>query len=139
MKNAVKHILFFIPLCLLLFTIWQQHYNYFHIKPLNGSFAKKESPVFSWDTWFSGTYQHDKEADKNENFGFRNFFVRLNHQIDFSIFGQARASGVIVGKENYLYEQGYIDAYYGKDFIGYNKVTEYLKKIKQIQKLSAHF
>ena len=133
MRSVVKHFIFFIPLCLLLFGIWQQHYQYFYIKPLSGSFTKKEKPIFDWSAWFSGSYQHDVEGYKNENFGFRNILVRLNHQIDFLCFKKANAAWVIVGKQNFIYELGYIDAYYGRDFIGYDKINKYLKKLKQVQ------
>jgi hypothetical protein len=59
--------------------------------------------------------------------------VRLKHQVDFDLFGKANAAYVIVGKDNYLYEQAYIDAYYGRDYLGEEKIARELKKIKQVQ------
>jgi hypothetical protein len=45
----------------------------------------------------------------------------------------AKANGVIIGKENYLYEENYIKAYTGKDFIGKPAIYEVTTKLKSLQ------
>ena len=40
---------------------------------------------------------------------------------------------VVIGKENYLYEKGYIDAFFGVDFIGHDSIAISAYKLKMIQ------
>ncbi len=105
----------FIPAC-------EQTLNYFKIEKLNGSYQKTESPAFSFGDWLSGSFQKQMGQWQNENFGFRNILVRLHNQIGFDFYKKSYANFVVVGKNNYLLDQTYIDAYNGKDFIGENNI-----------------
>lgn len=114
----------------LLFPVIQTHLNFIKVRPLKGAVKELEKPKFNIKQWFTGEYQEEEEAYKNASFGFRNFFVRLNNQIAFSLFDKANAKGVVVGKSNYLYEEQYILAYYGKDFIGADSIRHRLDRMK---------
>ena len=133
MQRYIKNSLFICILLFLFVFLCQYKLNFVHLKPLNGASAKKEKPALSINSWFSGEYQKQFEDFFNEEFGFRTVLVKLNHEIDFLCFKKAHAAWVIVGKKNYIYESGYIDAYYGKDYIGEEKINNYLRQIKQIQ------
>lgn len=98
--------------------------------PLKGDVKPAENIVFDKDDWVSGYYQEEKEKYLNESFGFRNQFVRLNNQLAYSIFGKAKANGVIIGKENYLYEENYIKAYTGADFLGEDSINHTIARLK---------
>lgn len=100
---------------------------------LHGAVAKIENPSFNIESWFQDSFQKSKEEYLNSEFGFRTFFVRLNNQIDFSLFGKVHAKQVVRGKENYFYEYNYIPAYYGLDFIGEEKIESTMKQLKTIQ------
>lgn len=102
-------------------------------KPLEGAFYPESDTDISWDGWFSGEYQLQKDKFIKENFGLHNYYIRLICQVNFSVFKKASVSYMVVGKENYLYETGYIDAYYGRDFIGQEKVNDCINKLKKIQ------
>lgn len=104
-----------------------------YITPLDGAFVKQKDVTFSWNAWFNGDYQEQKDKFINQNFGFHNYYIRLICHINFLLFHKANASYVVVGKHNYLYETGYIDAYYGRDFIGEQRIKNYVKKLKTIQ------
>jgi hypothetical protein len=117
----------------MVFPIIQKIGNIVEIDKLNGAIIQLEKPVFSFKNWFSGEYQEKKEKYVNENFGFRNLFVRLNNQIYFDFFNKAKANGVIIGKQNYLYEENYIKAFYGTDFIGKDSIRERMEKFKYVQ------
>jgi len=60
-------------------------------------------PVLTDSSWFAGVYQQQKTERVKETIEFRNDFVRLFNQVDFSLFRIPHANGVIVGKEGYLY------------------------------------
>lgn len=128
-----RNALLFILLLILIFPVIQSALNLVKIKPLNGDVTIASSDSFSVKGWFSGEFQEKQEKYINDNFGLRNFFVRLNNQIAFNLFKKAKANGVIVGKNNYLYEEDYIKAYYGLDYIGIDSIQKQLLKLKFIQ------
>jgi hypothetical protein len=100
---------------------------------LKGWVVLHEKQGFTWKSWFDGTWQEEEELYLNDHFGYRSFFVRLNNQISYSFFGKAKAAGVIIGKNNYLYEENYIKAYYGTDFVGEDSIRFRMEKLKYIQ------
>lgn len=118
-------------------------FKVFPIKPLNGSFTDSPKPTISARAWFDESLQTQSESWLNENFGFRNFFLRLDHQISLWLYKKAHSEGVIVGKENYLFEKFYIDALYGRDFSGIANWEEKIGKLSalndSLQKLDKSF
>jgi len=82
----------------------------------------------------SGEFQTRFNNYIEDHIGFRSFLVRLNNQLDFSLFRKANAEGVVVGKNNILHEYDYIRAYTGGDFIGKNTINKKLNKVKFLQK-----
>lgn len=107
--------------------------HFMELAPLKGSVILPGETPFTFKSWFSGEYQEQQEAYLNETFGFRNLFVRINNQLAFSVFNKAKANGVIVGKKNYLYEENYIKAYFGTDFIGNDSINNRMQRLKFIQ------
>jgi len=102
-------------------------------KPLYGSFKTYKKPHISIEGWLKSSFQEDYDAYYNNNFRFRNTFVRVYNQIQYSLFNKTSAKEVLIGKKNYLYERGYIVDYMGYNFIGEDKITKRLQKIKNIQ------
>ena len=107
-KNIVKKIVFgFIVLMLCLPAI--QHKTHFaNEKTLYGAVSSTEYTEFSWETWFNSDYQESTTKYLNTNFGFRPEFICLNNQRHYTLFYTAKAKGVVLGKESYLYEKNYI-------------------------------
>lgn len=103
------------------------------LKPLKGYFIAKTYSPFEIKNWFNGQYQQTTESYVNEEFGFRTVFLRANNQIKFWLFTKTTAEGVIIGKENYLYEKAYIDAYNGKLFMGDKALNDTISKLKILQ------
>lgn len=104
-----------------------------NIRPLDGAFYPESDISFSWSDWFNGNYSNQKDKYLKENFGLHNAYIRLICQVNFSLFQKSNVSYVVVGKDNYLYETAYIDAYYGRDFIGTERIIDYATKLKKIQ------
>jgi len=103
------------------------------IKKLKGWFTEEPNPSLTLSNWLDGSFQSSKEKYLKQKFGFRPDFVRINNQMDYSLFGDLHANSVIVGKEEYLYEHNYIKAYYGTDFVGDSTVISKVDKLKFIQ------
>lgn len=131
-RNKTKFLLVFFLVSLFIPLI-QGSFTIFEIKPLFGAITLQKKKDFTFKDWYSGDYQINRESYLNQNFGFRNLFIRINNQLAFSLFNKTIANSVIIGKKNYLYELGYINAYYGDDFIGLDKIAEKVKKLKFIQ------
>jgi hypothetical protein len=100
---------------------------------LLGAVELEKRPTLSFDSWTNETFQESTEKYLNQEFGFRNWFVKLHNQIEFSLFDATNAHSVVIGKENYLYEENYIKGYYGQDYIGDSLMHEKVKRIKFLQ------
>jgi len=120
-------------LLVMLLPLLQQHVKFHESKPLKGAHVPAPEVYFSIDSWTNGDFQSGYENWFNENFGFRPEMVRVHNQIAYSLYNEAKANSVIIGKENYLYEESYLKAYTGKDYIGRNQINEMTGKIKELQ------
>lgn len=137
MEQRKKHTLpklFLIGLMLFVlgYPMVQHKFRWIEEATLNGDIEVLERPVFSKKAWLDGTYQEQRTEYLNENVGFRNHMVRTYNQIYFTCFNAAKANGVVIGKENYLYEKQYIDAYFGKDFQGEKHIKDKVYKLAMV-------
>ena len=130
----IKRLLYGIFLGLLLLSTSQFYFPFFKEDPLKGAVKEVSMPVFTSENWYSGKFQDSISNYLKYNFGFRNNSIRLNNQIAYDLFNEVKANGVVVGKEEYLYERNYIKAYLGIDFVGEKKIREKIRKLSYIQK-----
>jgi len=131
-SKLIKRLLFGGILAVISLPMIMTFFPLISIDPLNGFFAEPQRPQLSRDNWFTGQYQDSMELFINDKTGGRPFLVRINNQLDYSVFGKANVSNVVIGKEHYLYEQSYIDAYLGTDFIGRDSIAEKVRKLKTV-------
>ena len=131
--TGIKKFLFAFILVVLLVPLAQKHLKIYESQPLGGFQSPAEKNWFTMGEWWSGRYQESYASWYNENFGFRPELVRLHNQIAFSLFNKVKANGVVVGKENYLYELNYIKAYTGQDYVGYPQLKATADQLKQLQ------
>ncbi len=131
-NTTIKRILFIGMMVLLFIPMFQHVTKIVHEKPLNGAFQIIENPSFNFSNWFDGVYQTEQQDYLNQNFGFRSFFVRTYNQMQYSLFNSPRANGVVLGNDGYLYEENYIKAHLGRDFIGEEKIIEKIEKLNKI-------
>lgn len=127
-----KKIAYYLFLVLLIVPLFQKTFKLFSEAPLQGDFYTKKDAEFSLTAWFDGSFQSNKEAFIDENFGFRAPLLRLNNQLLFSFFNIAKARDVVVGKSNYLFGGDYIKSYTGKDFIGDSEVKRRVERLSCI-------
>lgn len=126
---------YFILLILLVLPLIQQCFSVFKVDALSGAYEPKKEAKFSMSNYLNEIYQPLKEDHFNENFGFRNYLVRINNQFQYSNFKNTKSTGTIIGKEGFLFQENYIKAYYGTDFLGDTKIKEQVLKIKKAQGL----
>lgn len=137
MTSIKKSPYLFILIGILIFLYIPLLQNTFHlknyIKPLKGAYTEAPDTSISTKAWFSGRYQEIKDKHLTQNFGFRNYYVMLNNQIDYRFFNIANVDKMIVGKGGFLYETNYIESYFGNNFIGEKELSEKFSKIKMLQ------
>lgn len=131
--KKVKKILIVFFIGILFVPILQQNFNFVNISSLSGSFHRHGNPKFKISELLNHKFQKSYDAFINDNFGFRNIFVRIHNQLEYSLFQKSTANDVIIGKNGYLYEEKYIKAIQGADFIGKDKIKSIVSKIKFLQ------
>ncbi len=131
-RLTTKLFILFLLLIILVPSI-QGTFKLFKEPKLGGYVAEIPKPNFSIANILNGNYQDRVELFLNRTYGFRAWFIRVYNQMQFSFFKKAHADLTIVGKNNCLFGKGYIDAHYGKTFIGSKLINQKVVQIKQIQ------
>ncbi len=129
-----KHILYSLLMLMLALPLIQRTIPIFEETPLKGYFTIPQKPSFTLDSVFDGTFQEAYNNYFEHSIGFRPMLVRINNQVAYSIFDTVQASGVIVGKNNYLYEINYIKAYKGWDYMGDSAIESQAMKVDFVYK-----
>jgi len=100
---------------------------------LTGLVISDEKPKFSRENWFSGIYQEEAEDYNNDHWSLKETMVRLNNQFYYKAFNQIRVNGFVIGKDDYVFSEGYIFSAFGDDLISEEKVKGLLQKAKVVQ------
>jgi len=115
--SVKRFLLFFIAGMAIIPTI-QKGFHPVYSRPLNGYLKPNPLPEFSIDSLFSGVYTFRLTKHYDQGIGFHNDLVRLYNQVDFTLFRIIHARKVVIGKENYLFEESYLTAFNGTDYKG---------------------
>ena len=129
-----KHILYGLLMLMLAIPLIQRIIPIFEETPLKGYFTIPPKPSFTLDSAFDGTFQEAYNNYFEHTIGFRPALVRINNQVAYTVFDTVQASGVIVGKNNYLYEINYIKAYKGWDYQGDSAIESQAVKAEYVYK-----
>lgn len=134
-KNAlhIKKVLLGLVMVFIFLPLLQHYLHLVKERPLNGAFEDAPEAEFSISSWGEGKFQEDYAAWENQHFGFHNGLIRLHNQLGYSMYRVAYANGVTSGKEDYLYDVKYINAYTGKDFLGEANIRDRLHKARMVQ------
>lgn len=117
----------------LIFPAFQKEFDFVEVKKLDGDFVLADKPDFTWPSWYSGNLQSAYDIYLEDHIGFRDILVRITNQIDYDLYRIPHADGVVVGKNNQLFEYDYIRAFIGEDFIGEENIDRKIRKLKFIQ------
>lgn len=112
----------------------QEKWHPFKLKPLGGVTFKTERPQLTLQNFASGAFQRDAEQYSRENFGFREWHIRLYNQFRHSLFGQTTNQFVVKGKDGKtFFEESYVISYTGETYLGEEKINENTRQLKLIQ------
>lgn len=128
--KPILYILFVVTLWLPMLQMW---IGLVHEPPLAGAYTPVTKPQCSAQSWFEGTYQTDFDRYMNDTLGFHKTLVRCRNGFCFMVFRKANAQNVVVGKDRFLFEQDYIDAYYGTDYVGMDTIMDKCRRLYVVQ------
>lgn len=133
MEKALKTGMSILLVALMLIPLAQQYLKPLEVKPLSGDIVNVPRPDFTWNAWMKGEYQQQRDIYWKAKFGFQPFFIRLNNQIHYTLYGEIKAKNVIEGQDGYLYEGNYIEAYFGTDYVGEKILAETTAELKELR------
>lgn len=133
MAKVTKHILFVVLFGILFTSLLQQNVLHIECGVLNGYYPEAPDSPFTVRKWFNGSFQEEETNYMNDHVGLRPFFIRVNSQIDYTLFHQLDYGGTKMGSNNCLYFYDYIEAYFGRDYAGYEALHEQMRQLKAVQ------
>ncbi len=110
---------------------------------LHGVFKPIEPPQLSPKSWWDGQFQkqvqgtEQKEGWIDRHVGFRSAWIKTDNQINFSLFREvpttANPQQIILGKDNWLYEEDYVKSFLGLDFAPQKFLQGFAADMKEFQ------
>ena len=120
MKSWICTILCILTMALFVLVFVQEQWHPFKLKPLAGVTFATEKPELNLKNFASGKYQSQTEQYSRENFGFREWAIRLYNQYLYSAYTTTTCHFITPGKNGFLY---YAEAY--RDYYGIEPINQY--------------
>jgi len=131
--NRLKKISFVLLIVVMVFPALQKELQIVHVPELNGDFIENKMPRFTWQSFYDGSFQSVFEPYLEQHIGFHNTLVRLKNQLDYSLFKKPNAEGIVIGKDNFIFEYDYIREITGRAYVGYDFIDEKLRRLQYVQ------
>ena len=110
----------------------QERWHPFKLKPLAGVTFKTEKPKLTLENLASGQFQSNAEKYSRENFGFREWHIKLYNQVNYSLFNGTTCHFIVPGKEGWLFYTEAFNDFYGIEpihqFKTYDRAREWAQK-----------
>ena len=140
MKNLICTILCLLTMVGFVVVFVQQKWHPFKLKPLAGVTFAAEKPELTLKSFASGKYQSLAEQYSRENFGFREWHIKLYNQLNYSLFNQTTCHFITPGKDGWLFYAEAFRDYYGIEPINqyktYDRAREWVRKnVRMMNKL----
>ncbi|OFY87574.1 MAG: hypothetical protein A3F72_05545 [Bacteroidetes bacterium RIFCSPLOWO2_12_FULL_35_15] len=131
--QKLKHILFILFFLVISSELIENTLHPFTPKPLKGVYVVPAKPSFTLDNWLSGQYQDSVMKHFEQNLELHPTFIRIRNEFAFLCFKEMNVHESEIGKDNFLFETGYIISYLGRDFVGEDIVREKTMKLAYVQ------
>jgi hypothetical protein len=135
MRSLLLTILLYFFLSLLLFTGIQGIFHPVKENDLLGVVTVSEKCSPTLDSLADGKFQQCATLWLNNHMGFRKTLIRFNNQITFSLFRISPASIVLIGRNQVLFQTGYINSYLGNDYAGSAQIAGKIRRLLQFQNI----
>jgi len=133
LNNTAIKFFFVAILVLLLLPMINYQLKFFKELSLHGSETKVTQPIRSFKSYFTGQYQDSFANYFSANLPLRSYAIKTHNQILYSAFKFTNASQVIIGKDDYLFETPYLNAFTGSNFIGDSAIDIRTIKLQKLQ------
>ena len=129
MNKKTYFIIQFVCISLVLVAILLQSSTHFvKMKPLKGFDKEEQAPVeLTFSNYYDGTYQDYLTEHAKRNTGFREFFIRVYNQFDYSCFRNITNDNIIEGKDHELFLNMYLNDIIGRTLWDYYPSIEEAK------------
>ncbi len=129
---------FYILIFLLILSVplIQMKFGLLTQEELYGSEIKTNLPTITIKNWHEGEWQSQFSDWFAQNFNLKSLLVKIDNQINYELFQEISAksnSPVILGRNNYLFEKGYIDSLNNRDVV---PLTELVEQVEQYMLLT---
>ncbi|BDS11895.1 alginate O-acetyltransferase AlgX-related protein [Aureispira anguillae] len=131
-KNIAKK-LFYLTLVLLFLPMLQAKFELFTVGKLGGYEPVAADVSMAETSWLNAVYQEGKEQYLKTHFGFRNWALRLDHQVAYSFYNKSKVHAVVIGQEGYLFDYDYILEHNGKFEVKEFEINTRLNRLVQLQ------
>ncbi len=131
-KDLKKRLPVAIIIIVLLLPVIQKELKPFNEKKLKGYLPVIKKPELTVNSWNSQDYQIHEENYLKRYTGFHAPLIRLNSQIQFSVFRNPKAARIILGKDNQLFAVNYIHSYLGTNLVNRDTCLKKIKKLKAV-------
>lgn len=131
--RVLKYILFACFFLVLLTEQLQFFYKRIYPQPLQGVTIPVNKPKLTADNWISGRFQEQFMKHYEQNLVLHPWLIRLRNQISYSIFDEINTGEIEEGKNNFLYERGYIESYLGKTATSEDVLVQKALKLAYVQ------
>ena len=133
MVGRVRNGLLVLLFAIMLLPLVQQYVPVITSIPLVGVFHISPDVSISFAKWWDGSYQEEKGKYLNDNISFRADLVRVQCQVNYSLFSKLTTGWGVVGKHNCMLDDSYIHAWNGEDYVGYDTLYAKMVKLKALQ------
>lgn len=142
-KNGLYMVLFVLLMAFLFMPMVQQYARPFALRELDGAALKTEKPQLTLDSYGNMSYQTQLEKYVAENFGFREWVIRLYNQYLWQ-YRKTYAADVVIGKDKWLYGIMGVQNHYRQlayEFADSNEamVQQFDKEVKRLKKVQDLF
>ena len=140
MKNTFHKILFILTIAVFTTIMVQTIWHPFNIKSLKGKTDKVELPKLGFKNYSDGSFQKQFDAYLTQNFGFREWTLRLYNQYLWTCYRKENVDHILPGKDTWMFYKHHVDDYYGQEMYRWQKTTEialerYEREIRLMKKL----
>lgn len=136
-RKIIKYLLFIFLLGLIFLPhyylpLLQDKGQILQAETLQGAFEKTHRPNFWPRKWMNGDYQKAYEAYVRDRNIITPFAVRLNTQLDYSLYNTIAHHNILLGKNREFYTKTDCESYVGIDYKGEEWIEEIIQKLKHI-------
>lgn len=132
-NKLINRFLIGLLLILLILPAIQAGFSLVKTKELGGYAERAPHPELDWSGLLDSSYQPALEKYVEDRISFREILICLRNQVAYSLFRVCKANNIIVGKDEVLFEEGYITSYLGQGLQGEDVIRMNVRKLKAVQ------